>query len=75
MYKVPDRPSELGITTQDGKDEWREGQKDAIGEIISAFKDKKFVLCNAPTGSGKTIIGAAVGRILGVDSLSLMYNT
>jgi len=59
--------------TQDGKDEWRELQQYAIGAITEAFKTHKFVMANMPTGSGKTIVGAAVARMLGLPSLSLTH--
>jgi len=37
----------------------REGQVDVINQIIDAHVDKgiKFILLNAPTGTGKSIIG------------------
>jgi len=70
---VPDRPSELGIDTLDGVDEWRSKQKDTIQEIYEAFQTRRFVLANMPPGSGKTIVGAAVQKMLGADSLSLTH--
>lgn len=73
MELVPNHPSELGLDTLDGKDEWRELQQGAIGQIVEAFRSKKFVFANMPTGSGKTIIGAAVAKILDARSLSLTH--
>ncbi len=71
--EIPSKPSDLGLVTQDGKDEWRELQQYAIGAITEAFKTKKFVMTNMPTGSGKTIVGAAVARMLDLPSLSLTH--
>lgn len=46
--------------------EYRHGQKEAIKKILDSFSSgKKFVLLNAPTGSGKSVIGYTVSKILG----------
>ncbi len=73
MITVPDRPSDLGIETGDGKDEWREGQQKTISLILEAFEEKKFVLANMPTGTGKTIVATAVQRISGWSAVNLTH--
>ncbi len=73
MTTVPDRPSELGIETGDGKDEWREGQQHTIALILEAFEEKKFVLANMPTGTGKTIVATAVQRMSGWSAVNLTH--
>lgn len=60
----------------------RENQVFYINEVISAFIDKKkpFVVLNAPTGTGKSIIGAVIADVINVlkqsklASLILMHN-
>lgn len=70
---VPERPSELGILTRDGKDAWWPGQREIIQKIVDAYRDKRFVFLQAPTGSGKTIIAAAVQRMLDMSSVILTH--
>jgi len=44
---------------------WRKGQVEVIIQIINAYKNKhKFVILDAPVGSGKSIIAMAVSWIL-----------
>lgn len=44
---------------------FRPGQSEAISEILSHFRNgKRVVFLDAPTGSGKTVIGAAVSQYL-----------
>lgn len=44
-------------------DEFREGQKECIEAVLKAFNDgKKFVILEAPTGSGKSVIGMTVAK-------------
>lgn len=61
--RCPDTPRALGLP----KDTWWRGQQSTIDAIIEAFVDegKKYVLLGSPTGSGKTIIAAAVQKLLG----------
>ena len=42
---------------------FREHQEEAIVSIFEAFKEKKFVILEAPTGSGKSAIGMTLARI------------
>ena len=44
----------------------RPGQKDAVSQLLVAFQDEKMqnVILNAPTGAGKSIIGAATAEAL-----------
>lgn len=46
-------------------DEYRENQKEVITKIIRAFENKKYVVLEAPTGTGKSPIGMTVARIFG----------
>jgi len=44
--------------------EYREGQKEAVEKIIDAFNGgKKFVILEAPTGSGKSVIAKTISNI------------
>lgn len=53
-------PAELSLPAK--FKEFREVQKAAIERVVSS--DKRFVLLQGPTGSGKTLIAAAAQRIL-----------
>ena len=44
--------------------EFRPHQIDAISEIIAAFDRVDMVVLAAPTGSGKTLIGETIGRMM-----------
>ncbi len=62
MTLVPNSPSELDLPVQ----EWRPQQQFAVASVIDAFDSgKRFVFLNGATGIGKSIIAAAVGRVLG----------
>lgn len=60
----------------------RENQVHYINEVIEAFIDKKkpYVVLNAPTGTGKSIIGAVIAKVISaikgtkLASLILMHN-
>lgn len=67
---VPGTPLDLGLA---GFPEWRTHQREAVQDIIEAFQDVKVVLVEAPTGSGKTIIGAGVARSLGGPAMYLSH--
>lgn len=44
-------------------DEFRPGQKECIKAILNAFNEgKRFVILEAPTGSGKSVIGMTVAK-------------
>lgn len=44
-------------------DEFRPGQKECIEAILTAFNNgKRFVILEAPTGSGKSVIGMTVAK-------------
>ena len=49
--------------------EYRAHQVGAINAIIEAFERVNVVIVDAPTGSGKTLIGETVGRMLGAPRL------
>jgi Rad3-related DNA helicase len=60
-FVIPDSPRDLGIP----KDAWLDGQKDTIEEVMNAFlSGTKFVMLSAPTGSGKSVVAAAVQKLL-----------
>ena len=41
----------------------RAGQKELIEKIISAYESgKKYVILNAPTGTGKSVIGYTIAK-------------
>ena len=79
----PPTPRHLGLD----KDSWRAGQRETIDMIMHAFVEegKKFVVAGIPTGGGKTIVAAAVQKLLanatdnstggqfGGDSLALTH--
>lgn len=53
-------------------DEWRPHQWEAVQAAQQAIDmDKPKVLLSAPTGSGKTLIGAALARMMGARALYL----
>lgn len=66
--KIPSTPLELGL---DGFSEWREHQREAVQLIVDAFEDYDHVLVDAPTGAGKTIIGAGAAKALGRNARAL----
>jgi Rad3-related DNA helicase len=60
----PATPAELGLPAAS----WWPGQRDTIELIVqSFFAGKKFVMAGIPTGGGKTIIAAAVQKIIARD--------
>ena len=71
--QVPDRPSDLGLAVKG--DSWRPQQPYAIAHALKTFlvDGKRFWLFNGATGSGKSIIAAAIGRMLGGPSTFLTH--
>lgn len=76
--KCPDRPNDLGFVVPG--DSWWPGQQESIDLILKAFLEdgKKYVLAGIPTGGGKTLIAAAIQRLLarhnlGRNSLALTH--
>ena len=66
---VPASPSGLGLTSFS---EWRPGQRETVERVLAAFlKGKKTVILEAPTGSGKSLIAAAVAKSLGLTTMIL----
>ena len=47
--------------------DFRTGQVDAIARVVDAFDRVDLVIVDAPTGSGKTLIGETVGKIMDVS--------
>lgn len=71
--QVPDSPLDLGL---EGFPQWRENQQQAVQDIVDAFSNSSDrVLLEAPTGAGKTIIGAAVARMLGGQGALYLSHT
>lgn len=79
----PERPSRLGINTPGWMDasgtvhhdEWLPGQRQAISEVVAAFqRGEHVVVLAAPTGSGKTIVGAAVRELLSCRALDMVHS-
>lgn len=68
---VPDSPSDLGFPVPG--DVWWPGQKQTVGRILFAYNNFDTVLLNAPTGSGKTLIVAAVIRLMDIRSIILTH--
>lgn len=64
---VPESPEHLSLPFA----KWRPYQAEAVERIVAAFRHCRAVIMEAPTGSGKTVIGAAVSRMLGGDALYL----
>jgi ATP-dependent DNA helicase DinG len=58
-------PAELSLPYPD----WRPGQRELLTRI--ALSDAKYLLLEAPTGSGKSAVSASVGHLLGKASLWL----
>src|SRR4030042_5679638 len=57
--KVPTSPSEMGFSNFIA---WRDYQKEIVEFVLGS--SKKFVMLDAPTGSGKSIIGMVLSRLL-----------
>ena len=71
---IPEHPSDLGIATADGRDEWWPTQRETIQQIVDAFAGgKRFVFVNAPTGAGKTIVATAVQSYLDAHAVNLCH--
>ena len=67
---APSTPAELGFP----HNEWWPGQRMTVGRLIAAFNEGyDAVLLNAPTGSGKTLIGSALGVILSVPTTTMTH--
>jgi Rad3-related DNA helicase len=58
--RVPRTPGELGLRVP--QNSWRPNQRDVIEEIINA--DEQAILLEAPTGFGKSLVAAALARIV-----------
>lgn len=48
----------------DWVESYRPHQMDAVGSVLDAFKYVDVVILDAPTGSGKTLIGETIGRLM-----------
>ena len=56
---VPSYPRDLGLPF----DRFRKGQRLAIREIVNRFNDKRIVMLEGPTGSGKSVLAMAVAAM------------
>lgn len=70
---IPQNPSDLGLDVPG--DEWRAQQRYAIAHALDTFLNKnlKFWFLNGPPGVGKSVIAAAIGRLLQVRTLFLTH--
>ena len=67
---APSTPAELGFPHAN----WWPGQRMTVGRLLAAYRDGyDSVLLNAPTGSGKTLIGSALGVMLGVPTTTMTH--
>lgn len=67
--RTPPTPADLDLPF----DSWRPGQRQTVEDILTAFDEYKYVLLNAPWGSGKTIIASAVQRLMDVRAVNLTH--
>lgn len=68
--KIVDRGANpLLKSLPDWVDEYRPHQIDAINRVVDAYTRVPVVVLSAPTGSGKTLIGETVRRIMEVPAL------
>ena len=70
--RTPPTPADLNLPA-DKYPDWRPGQRQTIEDVLQAFDEYKYVLLNAPWGSGKTIIATAVQRLMDVRSVNLTH--
>lgn len=66
----PPLPSDVGIVEEKFAKGYLPGQFDTILEL--AQSDKRFDLLRAPTGSGKSLIGMSLGKMMGWRTLYLV---
>lgn len=67
LTSSPPRPVRLTPSLPAGFSELRPQQEDALRAILET--DKKFIIIQAPTGSGKSLIAAMAQRLLNVKAL------
>lgn len=61
MTDIPQHPRDLGFTGARFENGWREQQVTALRSILES--DKKFVIIQAPPGSGKSLVAAALPQL------------
>jgi Rad3-related DNA helicase len=54
-------------------DRWNPNQKELVEAIVDAFEENDVVLAEAPTATGKTLVGGAASRVLGGGALYLAH--
>lgn len=65
---IPDKPFEyLGINRD--IDEWRLHQHEVVEKILKS--NKRFIILEAPTGSGKSLIGVMVAKLMNAKTYYL----
>jgi Rad3-related DNA helicase len=70
-FIVPERPSDLSLTVPGN--EWREHQREAVAAVLDGLSEGAKVMLSAPTGSGKTVIGSSLARIMGGRAMFLSH--
>ncbi len=71
--RTPPTPADLNLPA-DKYPEWWPGQRQTIENVLTAFDEYKYVLLNAPWGSGKTIVATAVQKLMDVRAVNLTYS-
>lgn len=61
MIPIPDSPYQLGVGFEKFAN-WREGQEDVLNRVLTS--PKKFILLDAPTGFGKTLVASAIHKLM-----------
>ena len=68
MPRVPGTPRFLGLRSFT---RWRQGQREVLSDVLAARE--RFVFLEAPTGSGKSLLGVAAARLLGARLLYVVH--
>lgn len=69
MVDINDSPASMGLPPKFVG--WREHQKDVVSRVVNS--DKKYFVCEMPTGAGKSLIGLAVSHALGGKSYYVVH--
>ena len=65
---VPETPADLGLPFK----EWRPYQREMVERIVSSTKH--VFMCELPVGAGKSLIGVASARLMGLRAAYLAYS-
>ena len=52
---------------------WREGQWELLSRLAGV--ESKFVLLQAPTGTGKSLVAVALAKVLGYERVLILVGT